>query len=100
VCECETRFLERKEASNLPGVMKMSETRCSVLNSMTGAGGRLTEETTPQGTVDYMYDAAGRRASMTVAGQTEIDYAYDNANRLLSITDTARTSRDRVHPFD
>ena len=38
MCECETRFLERKEASNPPSVMKMSETRCSVLDSMTGGG--------------------------------------------------------------
>lgn len=37
---------------------------------------RLTEETTAQGTVDYTYDADGRRATMTVTGQTEVDYAY------------------------
>jgi len=47
---------------------------------------RLTEETTPQGTVDYTYDAAGRRASMTVAGQTAVTYAYDDANRLTGLT--------------
>ena len=35
------RFLERKEASNAPSVMKMSETRCSVLNSMTRGGGKI-----------------------------------------------------------
>jgi hypothetical protein len=44
VCECETRFLERKEASNPPSVMKMSETRCSVLDSMTGGGGKKGDD--------------------------------------------------------
>ncbi len=47
---------------------------------------RLTEETTPQGTVNYTYDADGRRATMTVAGQTAVSYAYDDAHRLMSIT--------------
>jgi YD repeat-containing protein len=30
---------------------------------------RLVSESTPQGTVAYAYDAAGRRASLTVSGQ-------------------------------
>ena len=33
---------------------------------------RLTEEITPEGTLTYTYDDAGRRASMTVAGQTAL----------------------------
>jgi YD repeat-containing protein len=37
---------------------------------------RLTEETTPEGTVDYTYDAADRRATMTVAGQTQLSYPF------------------------
>ena len=47
---------------------------------------RLTSETTPQGTVSYTYDNAGRRASMTVQGQSAVSYCYDNANRLTQIT--------------
>ncbi len=47
---------------------------------------RLTEETTPQGSISYTDDAAGRRTSMTVAGQPAVTYGYDNANRLLTIT--------------
>jgi YD repeat-containing protein len=47
---------------------------------------RLTEEETPEGTVDYTYDDAGRRATMTVAGQTAVSYTYDNADRLTGIT--------------
>jgi YD repeat-containing protein len=47
---------------------------------------RLLTETTPNGTVTYTYDAAGRRASMAVPGQATISYGYDNADRLTSIT--------------
>jgi RHS repeat-associated protein len=46
---------------------------------------RLTEEVTPQGQLDYVYDAANRRTSMTVAGQTAVTYTYDNANRLTQV---------------
>jgi YD repeat-containing protein len=47
---------------------------------------RLTSEITPQGSVSYTYDAAGRRTSLAVAGQPTINYTYDNANRLTLIT--------------
>jgi RHS repeat-associated protein len=47
---------------------------------------RLTKETTPQGTVAYTYNAAGRRKTMTVTGQPTVSYQYDNANRLTRIT--------------
>ncbi len=47
---------------------------------------RLTSEGTPQGSVSYAYDTAGRRTSMTVAGQTAVSYTYDNANRLTGMT--------------
>jgi len=46
---------------------------------------RLTSETSPQGSVGYAYDAAGRRTSMTVAGQAAVTYGFDNANRLTQI---------------
>jgi YD repeat-containing protein len=46
---------------------------------------RLTQETTPQGTVDYTYDAASRRATMTVAGHSAVSYAYDVADRLTQV---------------
>jgi RHS repeat-associated protein len=52
---------------------------------------RLTSETTPQGSVSYNYDSAGRRTSMTVAGQTAENYAYDNASRLTGITQGTST---------
>lgn len=51
---------------------------------------RLTGETTPQGSVAYTYDAAGRRLSMqaTDASGTEplISYSWDNGGRLDAIT--------------
>jgi RHS repeat-associated protein len=47
---------------------------------------RLTEEVTPEGTVTYAYDDAGRRTSMTVAGQSAVNYSYDNADRLIGLT--------------
>jgi RHS repeat-associated protein len=46
---------------------------------------RLTNETTAQGSVTYVYDNASRRTSMTVAGQTAVTYTYDNANRLTQV---------------
>jgi RHS repeat-associated protein len=52
---------------------------------------RLTQETTPQGTISYTYDAASRRATMTVAGQPTVTYTYDTANRLTGITQGTAT---------
>jgi RHS repeat-associated protein len=46
---------------------------------------RLTQEVTAQGTVNYTYDNASRRATMTVVGQTQVTYTYDNANRLTQV---------------
>jgi len=46
---------------------------------------RLTQEVTAQGTVNYTYDNASRRATMTVVGQTQVTFTYDNANRLTQV---------------
>jgi RHS repeat-associated protein len=46
---------------------------------------RLTQEVTAEGTVNYTYDNASRRATMTVVGQPQVVYTYDNANRLTQI---------------
>ena len=53
---------------------------------------QLTSEVTPQGTVSYAYDVAGRRTSMTVGGQATVNYTYDNANRLTQMTQGTSTS--------
>ncbi|HEX9368777.1 MAG TPA: RHS repeat-associated core domain-containing protein [Vicinamibacterales bacterium] len=56
---------------------------------------RLLSELTPQGSIGYTYDVAGRRGTMTVTGQPQIGYEYDNADRLTAVTrDTLRVSID------
>jgi RHS repeat-associated protein len=46
---------------------------------------RLVQELTPQGTVEYQYDAIGRRTTMTVNGQIPVSYQYDSASRLTQV---------------
>lgn len=46
---------------------------------------RLTSEATPQGSVSYTFDSAGRRQTMTVAGQSTVIYAFDGANKLTQV---------------
>ena len=52
---------------------------------------RLTQEATSLGTVNYTYDAAGRRTSMSASGQATVNYTYDNANRLLTLGNGSQT---------
>jgi RHS repeat-associated protein len=52
---------------------------------------RLTQETTPQGQLDYTYSTAGLRATMTVAGQAAVGYTWDAANRLTQIAQSGAT---------
>ena len=51
----------------------------------------MTSKTTPQGTISYTYDAAGRQTSMTVAGELPVNYTYDNANRLTQLRKARRS---------
>jgi RHS repeat-associated protein len=52
---------------------------------------RLSYEVTPQGRIDYAYDAADRRTSMTVQNQTPISYAWDDGDRVTALTQGARS---------
>ncbi|MES2353171.1 MAG: RHS repeat-associated core domain-containing protein [Pseudomonadota bacterium] len=53
---------------------------------------RLTQEVTPQGTVQYtLYDAASRLKTMHVAGQPDTAYTWDNVNRLTRIVQGTQT---------
>ncbi len=52
---------------------------------------RMTNETTPQGSIAYTYDDANRRQTMTVAGQPEIDYNYFNNDLLKQIIRDTKT---------
>lgn len=47
---------------------------------------RPTQEVNAQGTVNYTYDAASRRATMAVVGQPNaVTYTFDNADRLTNV---------------
>lgn len=48
--------------------------------------GLVLTETTPEGSITYLYDRAGRRTSMTVTGQPSVNYQYDAAGRLTGIS--------------
>jgi YD repeat-containing protein len=48
-----------------------------------------TREVTPEGTVNVVYDAAGRRTQMQVTGQSAVTWGYDDANRPTTITQGA-----------
>jgi RHS repeat-associated protein len=52
---------------------------------------RLSYEVTPQGRIDYAYDAADRRSSMTVQNQTPITYTWDDGDRVTVLTQGARS---------
>lgn len=52
---------------------------------------RLTQESGPQGSVSYQYDAAGRRQTMTATGQAVVNYTFDNANRLTQVAQGTTT---------
>ena len=47
---------------------------------------RISQETMPLGTIDYTYDADGRRVSMAVGTEPVVTYGYDDAGRLTSLT--------------
>jgi RHS repeat-associated protein len=51
----------------------------------------VIEETTPEGTVTYSYDAADRRTAMGVSGQTGVSYSYDAADRLTEVAEGTAT---------
>ncbi|MFD9733276.1 RHS repeat-associated core domain-containing protein [Umezawaea sp. NPDC059074] len=46
---------------------------------------QLTKSVTPQGTLDYTYDAA-RRTTMTAPGQAQVVYGYNDASQPTTLT--------------
>ncbi|MFZ6736108.1 hypothetical protein ACO0LG_29605, partial [Undibacterium sp. Ji42W] len=50
---------------------------------------RITQVTSPNGIVNYTYDANGQRSSMTIAGQPTQSYTYDKVGRLIRIDQAA-----------
>ena len=47
--------------------------------------GRLTSESTPQGSLAYSYNSAWRRTAVSVAGQPTVTFSYDAADRLIGV---------------
>lgn len=68
--------------SNLCSTVLAGASICHTYNDLT----RTYTETTPQGTITYNADLAGRRSTMTVAGQPTVSYTFDFANRLTQIS--------------
>lgn len=61
---------------------------------------RLISKTTPEGTLNYTYDAVGNLASMASGdGVVSVTYTWDNLNRLSSVTD-ARTGGVTTYTYD
>lgn len=56
------------------------------------AFGRVTGETTPQGTVGYQYDAASRRTRITWPDSFYVDYDYDVTGSMTAIRENGATS--------
>jgi len=71
--------------------MTATDSITGAITRMDDALDRLASETTPQGTVGYTYDVAGRRSSLTVPGQAVANYTFDNANRLTQIVQGSTT---------
>lgn len=46
---------------------------------------RIKRQTTPQGTIEYQYDAIGRRISMRASAQDPIEYRYNDNNQLTQL---------------
>ena len=51
------------------------------------AASQLTQAASPEGTIDYGYDAAGQQTSITLPGSRAVGYGFDPAGQLTSLTD-------------
>ncbi len=59
---------------------------------------RLIEVVTAQGTIQYAYDAIGRKTARTLSGGDVTTYTYDKANRVKTITLQGRTAAYSYDP--
>ena len=59
----------------------------SQLDDTYNADGKLTSETTADGTTSYGYDADGQLTSVTLPGGRTMTYAYDPSGNRVSVTD-------------
>ncbi len=79
----------------------------SVVDSLTGtmsweydAQDQIVAAVSPQGRIEYAYDAAGRRTAMRVNGQPVIDYRYDGADRIDRIVQGSEVVDYTYDPMD
>lgn len=63
---------------------------------------RLTQRATPEGTLSYLYDAAGNLTSIqsSNASGTTVNYAYDPLNRLSTVKDNRLASGTTSYAYD
>ncbi len=62
---------------------------------------RVASETTPGGTVNYTYDADGRRTTMTFPGTPDVTYTWDDAGRFVDINRSiGGTAKDFAITYD
>jgi YD repeat-containing protein len=73
------------------------------MESAFDVGTALTTKATPEGTLNYTFDAAGNLASMTSShtNGVSVDYAYDDLNRLSTVVDNrlGRVALDKDEVF-
>jgi RHS repeat-associated protein len=62
-----------------------SDSGCSTGTCGGGIADKVTKEVTALGTIDYAYDALGRRTSLTLPNGVTTNYSYDNASHLLEM---------------
>ena len=72
---------------SLAGTIQYAYNDFGCTTGCSGSGvNRISEESTPLGTIEYTYDAVGRRASMTVAGEPTVYYSYYDNGWLHTIS--------------
>jgi RHS repeat-associated protein len=58
-----------------------------ITNGTYDAASQTTQVASPEGTIDYGYDAAGEQTSMTLPGSRTVSYGYAASGDLTSLTD-------------
>lgn len=66
-------------------VLEIDDSQAGVITRDYNDLDELESEVTPQETVSYTYDDAGRPDTMTVLGLPPVDYTFDDANRLTRV---------------
>lgn len=73
-------------SDSLSGTISYTYAGTGCTSGCSSAADKVVQEVTSLGTINYTYDAIGRRTSMTVCGQPTVNYAYDANSRLTGIS--------------